>query len=153
LPEFILNRTLDWYNITDNPKFSKDSILLLRNHPSIRLLLCELISMLILSKKRKLNTLPKIKKEEFVIDTFKSKLESKNNNLTEQIFIDGDPSEIKIAVNEMAYHIFNSNTSKSLYWLSWILEWEKVNTKKEKYTTNRTLFRQICWRYSRSKKS
>lgn len=130
LPEFLYNKTIQWQQLVDNPKFTKDNILLLRNHSCVRLLLAEMVSVLSLSRKRKLNQLPRIKKEEFIIDNFKSKLEAKDNRLVENIIIDGDPSEIKIAVNEMAYHINNSNSNKALYWLNWIIEWEKINSKK-----------------------
>lgn len=130
LPEFILNRNTTWYSIVDNVKYSKDNILQLRNHPTIRLLVAEMVSVLILSKKRKINQLPRIKKEEFLIDNFKSKLESKDNNIVDGIFQDGDPSEIKIATGEMTYHIFNNNINKALFWFNWIMEWEKINSKK-----------------------
>jgi len=130
LPEFIYNKNQELQEIVDNGKFTKDNILLLRNHPKVRLLLAEMIAMLVLSKKRKINQLPKIKKEEFIIDKFKAKLEAKDNRLIETIIADGDPSEIRIAINEMAYHIYHKNTNKALYWLNWILEWEKINSKK-----------------------
>jgi len=130
LPEFIYNKNLQWYSIIDNSKFTKDNILLLRNHPTLRLLLAEFIAILVLSKKHKINQLPKIKKEEFIIDKFKSKLEAKDNRLVESIITDGDPSEIRIAINEMAYHIYNKCTNKALYWMNWIIEWEKINSKK-----------------------
>jgi hypothetical protein len=130
IPEFLYNKTLAWNQVTDNIRYSKDNILELRNHPTVRLLLSEMIVILALSKKRKLNTLPRIKKEEFIIDTFKSKLVAKDNSLSESVFQDGDPSEIRIAANEMAYHMYHGNLNKALYWLNWILEWEKINTKK-----------------------
>jgi len=130
LPEFIYHKNLQWQAIIDNTKFTKENILLLRNHPTVRLLLAEMVSILVLSKKRKLNTLPTIKKNEFIIDHFKSKLEAKDNRLIETIIMDGDPSEIKIAINEMAFNIHNRNINKALYWLNWILEWEKINSKK-----------------------
>lgn len=130
LPEFIYNKNQQWQHIVDNPKFAKDNILLLRNHPTVRLLLAEMISILVLSKKRKMNQLPKIKKEEFIIEHFKSKLEAKDNRLVDNIISDGDPSEIRIAINEMAYHLYHSHINKALYWLNWIIEWEKINSKK-----------------------
>ena len=130
LPEFLYNKNQQWQSIVDNTKFSKENIFLLRNHPSVRLLLAELVSVLVLSKKRKLNTLPKINKNEFIIDNFKSKLEAKDSRLIDTIIIDGDPSEIRIAINEMAFHLHNKNINKALYWLNWILEWEKINSKK-----------------------
>ena len=130
LPDFIYNKNMQWQSIVDNSKFTKDNILLLRNHPSLRLLLAEMISVIVLSKKRKINQLPKIKKEEFIINNFKSKLEAKDNKLIEKFISDEDPSEIRIAINEMAFHIYHKNTNKALYWLNWIIEWEKINSKK-----------------------
>jgi len=130
LPEFIYNKNLQWNSIIDNSKFTKDNILLLRNHPTLRLLLAEIVAILVLSKKHKINQLPKIKKEEFIIDKFKSNLEAKDNRLVDSIISDGDPSEIRIAINEMAYHIYNKSANKALYWMSWIIEWEKINSKK-----------------------
>ena len=130
LPEFIYNKNKQWYSIIDNGKFTKDNILLLRNHPTVRLLLAEMVAVIVLSKKRKINILPKINKDEFIIDKFKSKLEAKDNRLVENIINDGDPSEIRIAINEMAFHIYSKNINKSLYWMNWIVEWEKINSKK-----------------------
>lgn len=130
LPEFIYNKNIQWQSIVDNVKFSKDNILLLRNHPTVRLLLAEIVTILVLSKKRKLNTLPKINKTDFIIDNFKSKLEAKDNNLINNIIMDGDPSELGIAINEFAFHLHNKNINKALYWLNWILDWEKINSKK-----------------------
>ncbi len=134
LPEFIYNKSIQWHHIVDNVKFNKDNILLLRNHPTLRLLLAEMVTILCLSKKRKLIQLPKIKKNDkqndFIIDNFKSKLEAPDNHFINNLCIDGDPSEIKIAINEFALHIYNGNTNKSLYWINWIIEWEKLNSKK-----------------------
>ena len=130
LPEFLYNKTKQWHMIVDNPKYSKDNILQLRNNSQLRLLLAEMVSIITLSKKRKLSQLPRIKKEEFLIDRFKSQLDAKDNKFIETITVDGDPSEIKIAINELAYNLFHSNLTKALYWLSWIMEWEKINSKK-----------------------
>jgi hypothetical protein len=130
LPEFIYNKNQAWLHITENARYTKDNILTLRNHPTVRLLLAEMITVIATSKKRKLNVLPRIKKEEFIIDNFKSKLAAKDNSLVEGIFQDGDPAEIRIAANEMAFQIYHGNLAKGLYWLNWILEWEKINTKK-----------------------
>ena len=30
----------------------------------------------------------------------------------------------------MAYQMFKNNLKKSLYWLNWKKEWDKVNTKR-----------------------
>ena len=130
LPEFLYNKNQAWLKITDNPRYTKDNILTLRNHPTVRLLLAEIITVIAISKKRKLNVLPRIKKEEFIIDNFKSKLAAKDNSLVDGVLQDGDPAEIRIAANEMAYQLYHGNLTNTLYWLNWILEWEKINTKK-----------------------
>ena len=130
LPEFIINKNLQWQSIVDNSKFTKDNVLLLRNHPTLRVLLAEIVAILVLSKKHKIPQMPKIKKEEFIIDKFKSKLEAKDNKLVENIIENGDPSEIRIAINEMAYHIYHKHTNNALFWMNWIIEWEKINSKK-----------------------
>jgi len=130
LPEFLYNKTQAWLKITENPRYTKDNILVLRNHPTVRLLLAEMITVVATSKKRKATVLPRIKKEEFIIDNFKSKLAAKDNSLVDGLFQDGDPAEIRIAANEMAFQLYHGNLAKTLYWLNWILEWEKINTKK-----------------------
>ena len=71
LPEFIYNKNQAWLKITENPRYTKDNILTLRNHPTVRLLLAEIITVIAISKKRKLNVLPRIKKEEFIIDNLR----------------------------------------------------------------------------------
>jgi len=130
LPEFLYNKNHAWLKITENPRYTKDNILALRNHPTVRLLLAEIITVIAISKKRKLNALPRIKKEEFIIDNFKSKLAAKDHSLVDGVFQDGDPAEIRIAANEMAFQLYHGNLTNTLYWLNWILEWEKINTKK-----------------------
>ena len=130
LPELLYQRLIKWKTITDNSKFNKDCILLLRNHPEIRNMLVELLVLCCISKKRKLDSGKKIKKTDFIIDNFKKNLESPNTNLIDKICKRGDPSEMKIAVNEFGYHIFKGNINKVIFWLNWILEWDKSNTKK-----------------------
>ena len=70
------------------------------------------------------------KKEDFIVNVFKSKLEAKDTNLIDRILQKDDPSEVRIAINEFAHHLKNRNNYKTLYWLNWILEWERINRKK-----------------------
>jgi len=130
LPIFLCNRFKKWDNIVNNPSFAKEKVLLLRNNPEVRNFLVEIVAVITLSRKRKLETLPKIKKDDFVIQLFQSKLEAKDTDITQNIFRENDPSEVRIAANEMAYHIKKRNMGKSLYWLSWLVEWDKLNTKQ-----------------------
>ena len=91
----------------------------------------ELVVMSCISKKRKIENLKtKISDVDFVIANFHKRMRSKNNMLISNLFGDNDPKEIKYAANEFAYHIINKNMQDSLYWLNWILYWEKSNIKK-----------------------
>jgi hypothetical protein len=127
---FLYHRFLKWKRITNNTKFQKDDILLLRNHPELRNIIVELITVLTLSKKRKAETATKVKKQEFIVSNFRQNLEATNNKFINSITKDGDPNELKIAANEMAYQMFKNNLKKTLYWMNWIIEWDKINTKR-----------------------
>lgn len=130
LPCFIFHRFLKWKRITDNTKFQKGDILLLRNHPELRNTITELVTIIALAKKRKTESFPKIKKTDFIISNFRQNLEATNNKFINSVTKEGDPNEIMIAANEMAYHMFKNNLKKALYWIIWIIEWDKVNTKR-----------------------
>ena len=128
LPFFLLTKTRKIMSIILHLK--GHAIIELRNNSEVRMLLADLISVLTLSRKRKLETLPKIKKEDFIVNIFKSKLEAKDTNLIDRILQKDDPSEVRIAINEFAHHLNKRNNYKTLYWLNWILEWERINRKK-----------------------
>ncbi len=130
LPCFLYHRFLRWKKITDNNKFQKGDILLLRNHPELRNTITELITTLTLAKKRKAETFPKIKKTDFIITNFRQNLEASNNKFINSVTREGDPKEIMIAANELGYQMFKNNLKKALYWTVWIVEWDKVNTKR-----------------------
>lgn len=132
LPEFLLNRTIKWNSILSYSEYQKKQILNTRNNQEIRDLLIELISLLTLSRKRKMETIPKIKQEDFSVKVFRNKLEANNTDDINYILKEQDPSEIRIAANEFLFQLKNKNTNKILYWLGWMLEWEKINIKKYK---------------------
>jgi hypothetical protein len=132
LPTFILKKLNDWYKITTNKIYDKKQCIHLRNNQEIRHLIVELISILTLSRKRKMETLPKLNQKDFNVIYFKSKLEGKDTELIENILCENDPSEIRIVANEFLFQLMNKNINKALYWLSWMLEWEKINIKKYK---------------------
>ena len=130
LPEWLYQKSLSWYMITSTERYKKNNILNLRNHPTIRNILTEIIVIICSSKPRKLEILPKNSKSDFIITNFNSKLESSDMLLTHNIFKDNDSKEIRIACNEIAFHLFGGNIVKALYWFSWILAWETINIKK-----------------------
>lgn len=142
LPVFIMGRHKKWNNLIKSVSIAKsasgtisnssisNNFMKLRNSIELRNYLCEMISYLCLSRKVKLDVIPKIKDSEFEIGNFKKHLEAKDTSYTKNIIKENDPSEITIACNEFAYHLTKRNTNKSLYWLSWIMTWDKNNIKK-----------------------
>lgn len=136
LPKFLANRHIQWNKliteyIGSTSKVDKSNVFLkLRNSCELRNYLCEMIGYLCLSRKVKIDTIPKIKESEFEISNFKKHLEAKDTSYSKNITKENDPSEITIVCNEFAYHLKNRNTNKSLYWLSWMMAWDKINSKK-----------------------
>lgn len=130
IPKFIYEKQKKWDNIVLQKKYKKDNILLLRNNVLIRELIVELVCVIILSRKRKLEQLKKITKSDFVLSSFKSRLEAKDSSLSSNYLKENDPSEVRIAMNELVYQMKQRNFDKVLYWLSWMLEWDKLNVKQ-----------------------
>lgn len=130
LPIILFERYKKFNSFLTNKLFQKEAIFLLRNNSEFRNLIVEIITLITLSRKKKLEQIPKITQNDYNSTTFKSKLEAKDTLLIEKIVQENDPSEIKIAINEFAYHLSKRNISKCLYWLGWIFEWEKINIKR-----------------------
>jgi hypothetical protein len=118
--------------IIQDPKYHGEKILQLRNNQECRNHLTDIVSLMTLSPKNKLSSLPKISTEDFRIDVFQDKLEAKHIFLIQKIIKENDPSEINVVVNEFAFQLTErtGNIDKALYWLNWIMEWEKLNVKK-----------------------
>lgn len=151
LPDFLYNRYLKWDNIVSNQHFEKEKVLLLRNHPEIRNLLVEMVTILTISRKRKIENLPKVKKNDFVVQIFQSKLEAPDSNIISSVLKENDPSEVRIAVNEMAFHIKKKNMTKALYWLCWLVEWDKMNVKRyNKFEVDDRHVKGVSYKYSKN---
>ncbi len=118
--------------IIQDPKYHGEKSLQLRNNQECRNHLTDVVALMTLSPKNKLGSLPKISTEDFRIDVFENKLEAKHVFLIQNIIKENDPSEINVVVNEFSYQLTDriGNVDKALYWLNWILEWEKLNVKK-----------------------
>jgi hypothetical protein len=129
---YIWSRFVQQIQLSQDTRYNGDKILNIRNSQEARNHLTDIITVLTLSSKNKLSNLPKIHTGDFLLDNFESKLEAKNNYLITNLIKSEDPSEINVVVNELAYQLTLrvGNLDKALYWLNWILEWEKLNIKK-----------------------
>jgi len=130
LSEYFFNKYEILLKIIKNDYYKLNQ-LNIRNNQIIRNYISELISIICLSKKDKPLKLVSIKPEEFNINHIKDNFKA-NNNLLSDIIKDGDPGEVRIILNEFYYSLINKNYKECIYWLSWMVEWSKINIKKNK---------------------
>ena len=135
LPIFLYKKNNILFNQINRLSIKNKDYLILRNSQMIRNLLADIIVTIITSEKKlKCDKLIKIKEEDFNI---KNKLQANSNILPSHILRFDDPEEFKIIMNEIYFHLKNqlSGYDKSIYWIIWLLEWEKKHKKnKETWT-------------------
>ncbi len=128
-----------------------DNELRLRNNPKIRQLFAEILAVLCFSRKKHTFEPVKIKKqEEFDMTFIASKLKAPSVNYAQRIFLQTDPKELFIAVNELGFHISrqSKNAVSACYWLEWLLEYEALCKKrKEKCQCERRSFINVQDKY------
>ena len=110
----------------------KYSLIELRNNQSYRNMLAEICFTVCNSLKTKSLGFMKIKESDFNMLYLESKMIANNPNIISDKIKFGDPNETKIILNEFNYCLINKKYDMCVYWLSWIFEWEKKNTKKDK---------------------
>lgn len=113
-------------------KVLNGDILRLRNFQNIRNHIAELCTIVCLSTKTKAQTAVKITEDHFNMEFVKSKFKADRSNYIEPFSRFGDPEEVKIILNEFVYNLSKHNYDSSIYWIYWIMEWEKINIKKRK---------------------
>ena len=132
LPFYLWSRFVQLIQILQEERYHGEKILTLRNNQECRNHLTDIVTIMSLSSKNKIKSLPKITTQDFRLDFFEGKLEAKHILLLEKVIKHNDPSEINVVMNEFAFQLTQrtGNLDKALYWLNWILEWEKLNIKK-----------------------
>jgi hypothetical protein len=110
-----------------------NNILLLRNNNKVRKLFAEIICILCYSNKKHIYQQIKLNKlEEFDLINLSSKFKAPNVSFVETIYLDDDPVELLIPVNELIYNITTGNMISACYWYEWIIEYENMCKKKKK---------------------
>jgi len=107
----------------------------LRNNNKIRVLFCEIVCLLCLSKKKHSFDEIKINKEDFDMMYIKNKLKAPNVEFCTNFFLEDDPKELFVAINEFTYNISpeGKNALQACYWLEWIMQFEMIcKSKKQK---------------------
>ena len=128
LPLFIYKRYckfLDYYNKFENK-------LELRNNQIIRNMFCEICVIICNSLKLKTLGFAKITSNDFNLNYLNSKMKADRETYVSDKLKFGDPTEMKIIMNELNYCLNTKNYELCNYWISWALEFEKKNTIKNK---------------------
>ena len=113
-----------------------DNEIKMRNNNEVRELFCEVVCVLALSNKKQGLVQSKVKDNDFKITEIQSRLKADNLNYCNNIFMKEDPKELFIALNELSYHLSKKSESfmDAIYWIEWILEYEKKCQKEKKIT-------------------
>ena len=141
LPIYIELRFQTFKNIVMNGYVGQE--MRLRNNIKIRQLFAEVLSILCLSKKKNSLDRHHINKSDFHMENITAKLKADNVSYASPTFRKGDPKELFIAINELAYHITidSRNMNDACYWVEWILEFERICiAKKDKCRVERRGF-------------
>jgi len=106
-------------------KYPKNTIIFSRNSQEIRNLICELVSIVCLSKKNIMfenKSLPKIGKDFNDINKLRSKIVATDTRKIYSYLDDKDPSEVKLALNEIVniLYSFDCNFKKVVFWYLWL---------------------------------
>lgn len=137
LPNFICKKYLIFYNSIDTIDLKKQKHLLIhiRNNQVIRNLLFDITTTITSSpKSKRYDKYPKMNDSiDFTFENIKKRLKAQANYCPDSLFKFTDPEDIRIVINELMLHFKNSNTGYeySSYWLSWIIQWEKINKKNK----------------------
>lgn len=136
LPRWLQEKTTAWQRVLVRKDFAGPNVINSRNLQQVRHMITEIIVVLSLSRKRKLDALnTKIKETDFIISNFQDRCTNRNNMIIAALLGDNDPSEIRLAANEFAVNLGMRNMQGALYWLHWILYWERINIKRFKSFT------------------
>ena len=104
------------------------------NEIPIRNFTCFFTTLLTMSGQRKLLKLDKIKPDDFIMSKHKKHLISSDLNLVYKFVNKTEPKEIIIPLSEICNYLENTSIldreHRIVYWISWLLEYEKIYHNK-----------------------
>lgn len=124
----------------------RDQEIRLRNNSKIRKLFCEIMCVLCESKKKHCFNEVKVKKDDFDLTHMTERFKAPTISYAETIFMKGDPKELFIALNELAYNIDDKtkNSVSACYWMEWIMAFDQIcKSKKENFRCERRTFAKV----------
>lgn len=135
LPGYLWRKYLTFVSCYDHiGKKEREQLIHLRNTPSIRNILFDLIVTISSSlKTNRFDKYPKVNENDFQYSNIQNKLKATMQVLPSYIIRFTDPEELRIIMNEFLFHLKNRNGgySDASYWISWLIQWEKINKKKK----------------------
>ena len=105
----------------------------LRNNSEIRNMFCELVIIICKSNSKTCLHEKKVKQDELNIEVISKKFQARNFSYISNVFMEGDPREIYMALNEFAYHLSpeSNNYNMACYWFEWIHTFDEYCRKKK----------------------
>lgn len=138
--EYIYKKFNTFYKIYN--LLNKKQKIHVRNNQEIRNLLSDVVSIVCLSNKKNLfnnKILPKINIYDFEKKNLKNKIKSTNLDLILEYTDNNDDNYIKIAINEIAYHLrMTKDYHQLLYWYFWIKKSILEKKKRNQLVTLKT---------------
>lgn len=138
--EYIYKKFNTFYKIYN--VLNKKQKIHVRNNQEIRNLLSDVVSIVCLSNKKNIfnnKILPKINIYDFEKNNLKNKIKSTNLDLILEYTDNNDDNYIKIAINEIAYHLrMTKDYHKLLYWYFWIKKSILEKKKRNQLVTLKT---------------
>ena len=123
----------DFYNYYDkkyDKKEKKNNKILIINDQIVRNFISCMISLICVSNQRKILTLPKITNDDFNFKNRKKVLTSKNLNLVSKYIHKNDNKHLIIPLSEiinlLTIHYLDSREQNIIYWISWLMVYEKT---------------------------
>jgi hypothetical protein len=106
----------------------------LRNNEKIRMIFCEIMIVMCLSKKKHSVELIKLNKiETFELTKMNHRFKADKTTFANTIFRKEDPKELFVAINEIMYHLSpcSENVSDVCWWVEWVLAYDQVCVNKK----------------------
>tara|TARA_B100000963_G_C22613161_1_gene665912 strand:- start:317 stop:1768 length:1452 start_codon:yes stop_codon:yes gene_type:complete len=128
LPYHFYQKLVLFVKLKKNTHFHKNP-LDLRNSQEVRNHMAEVMCILThATKTRKSISIPKIGQKDFENSFFHNNLIAEENTVVSNILNPKDPKELQSICQTFYYYLQdnNYNLTKAIYWLFWIIEWEKL---------------------------
>jgi hypothetical protein len=104
-----------------------------RNEQPFRVMFCEIITILCLSDKKYTLQPVSVPEDDYDLINLKNNLCAPDLSEGEKVVKPDDPKELVVIMNELLYNISTSisSTTKSYYWVEWLLGYAKLCKKKK----------------------